>query len=104
MADTKSERLRHRKQALFGCRQKVKSAPTILATNRHSSHKTVTNPTQMSDDTPRTRTELKRGGKKDKGPYSAKHVRAAEALAAKRAAAAGPPTTSTAGTGPKKRT
>ena len=38
----------------------------------------------MIDDAPRTRTETKRQGKKDKGPYSAKHVRAAEAMAAKR--------------------
>lgn len=30
------------------------------------------------DDTPKTRTEQKRSGKKDKGPYSARHVRAAE--------------------------
>ena len=35
---------------------------------------------------PRTRTESKKQGKKDKGPYSAKHVRQAEALAEKRAA------------------
>jgi hypothetical protein len=31
---------------------------------------------------PKTRTESKKQGKKEKGPYSAKHVRAAEALAA----------------------
>lgn len=42
------------------------------------------------DDTPKTRTEQKRSGKKDKGPYSAKHVRAAEALAERRQAAAKP--------------
>ena len=29
---------------------------------------------------PKTRTETKKQGKKDKGPYSAKHVRAAERL------------------------
>lgn len=40
------------------------------------------------DDTPRTRTELKRGGKERQGPYSAKHVRAAEALRERRPAAA----------------
>jgi hypothetical protein len=44
----------------------------------------------MADDAPKTRTELKRSGKKDKGPYSAKHVRAAEALAERRAAAPAP--------------
>jgi hypothetical protein len=32
------------------------------------------------DDAPKPRTEQKRSGKKDKGPYSARHVRAAEAL------------------------
>lgn len=52
------------------------------------------------DDTPKTRTELKRSGKKDKGPYSAKHVRAAEALAERRAAAAPKPTPPP---GPKKK-
>ena len=31
---------------------------------------------------PKTRTESKKQGKKDKGPYSAKHVRATETLAA----------------------
>ena len=31
-------------------------------------------------DTPSTRTELKRQGKKGGGPYSSKHIRAAEAL------------------------
>lgn len=51
------------------------------------------------DDTPKTRTELKRSGKKDKGPYSAKHVRAAEALAERRAAAPKP----SAPAGPKKK-
>jgi hypothetical protein len=30
---------------------------------------------------PKTRTEKKKGGKKDVGPYSAKHVRLAAALA-----------------------
>ena len=70
----------------------------------------------MADDAPRTRTDLKRSGKKDKGPYSMRHVRAAErllaqsgsrlsqtteALAERRAAAGGqkPP----APTGPKKK-
>jgi hypothetical protein len=57
----------------------------------------------MSDDAPKTRTETKRQGKKDTGPYSAKHVRAAEALAAARAARP-PPTTSTAAAKSKKRT
>jgi hypothetical protein len=31
---------------------------------------------------PKTRTESKKQGKKDKGPYSAKHIRATETLAA----------------------
>ena len=31
------------------------------------------------DDTPKTRTELKRSGKEKQGPYSAKHARAYEA-------------------------
>lgn len=51
------------------------------------------------DDTPKTRTELKRSGKQKQGPYSAKHVRAAEALAAKRAAGPKP----TPPPGPKKK-
>ena len=42
------------------------------------------------DDTPRTRTELKRAGKERQGPYSAKHVRAAEALRARRPPPAAP--------------
>ena len=33
---------------------------------------------------PKTRTENKKQGKKDKGPYSAKHVRLQEQLAEKR--------------------
>lgn len=42
----------------------------------------------MSEHTePKTRMEAKRQGKRDTGPYSARHVRAAEALFAKRAAA-----------------
>ncbi len=36
------------------------------------------------DDAPKTRTEQKRSGKKDKGPYSARHVRLAAALAERR--------------------
>ncbi len=51
------------------------------------------------DDTPKTRTEQKRGGKKDKGPYSMRHVRAAERLLAERRAAAPKP----APAGPKKK-
>lgn len=50
------------------------------------------------DDQPKTRTEQKRSGKKDKGPYSMRHVRAAEALAERRAAAPKP-----AGPTPKKK-
>ena len=36
----------------------------------------------MDHTEPKTRTEKKKGGKKDVGPYSAKHVRLQEALAA----------------------
>lgn len=39
----------------------------------------------MEHKEPKTRTESKKQGKKDNGPYSAKHVRQAEALAEKRA-------------------
>jgi len=39
------------------------------------------------DDTPKTRTESKKQGKKGGGPYSTKHVRAVEALKAAKAAA-----------------
>ena len=42
------------------------------------------------DDTPQTRTEQKRSGKERQGPYSARHVRAAEALREARQAAAKP--------------
>jgi hypothetical protein len=55
----------------------------------------------MSDDAPKTRTEQKRSGKKDKGPYSMRHVRAAEALAERRAAAGPKPPAPPAG--PKKK-
>ena len=58
----------------------------------------------MSEHTePKTRMEAKRQGKRDSGPYSARHVRAAAALFAKRAASgAGPktPVGAVTGTGP----
>lgn len=38
------------------------------------------------DDAPKTRTELKRSGKEKQGPYSAKHIRLAAALAERRPA------------------
>ena len=38
------------------------------------------------DDGPKTRTESKKSGKKDMGPYSAKHVRMVEAVRATRPA------------------
>ena len=41
----------------------------------------------MEHKEPKTRTENKKQGKKDTGPYSAKHVRLATALAEARAAA-----------------
>ena len=47
-------------------------------------------PTQVfkmdSYDQPKTRTELKKSGKRDAGPYSAKHVRLSEQLREKRMA------------------
>ena len=39
-----------------------------------------------SYDQPKTRTELKKSGKRDAGPYSAKHVRLSEQLREKRMA------------------
>ena len=33
----------------------------------------------MDTKDPKTRTELKKSGKKDRGPYSAKHIRVVEA-------------------------
>lgn len=43
-------------------------------------------PIKMDLREPKTRTELKKSGKRDAGPYSAKHVRLSEQLREKRMA------------------
>lgn len=48
---------------------------------------------------PKTRTETKKQGKRDGGPYSAKHVRRLEALLATTTCAKKVPATGSSGTG-----